>query len=180
MRRRAAAILLALQIAILAVAVALLTTPAAAAGPLTFVDGTASFGAAHRYTGAAVVDDWTFTLGTPATANASLISIALGAAPDRYSRHAFKIDSADLLGDGFAAAFERMPAGTTNPQVWTLAPTFLQPGDYAIRITGFVPTGAMSGSYGGNVNVSPIPEPSAWALMLAGLAAVGWIARRRR
>jgi hypothetical protein len=30
------------------------------------------------------------------------------------------------------------------------------------------------------VSVSPIPEPSTYALMLAGLAAVGFVARRRR
>lgn len=31
-----------------------------------------------------------------------------------------------------------------------------------------------------NFSVSPIPEPSEYAMMLAGLAAVGWIASRRR
>ena len=28
------------------------------------------------------------------------------------------------------------------------------------------------------VNVTPVPEPSQWAMMLAGLALVGWIVRR--
>ena len=34
---------------------------------------------------------------------------------------------------------------------------------------------------GGSVNfTSPVPEPETYALFLAGLAAVGWTARRRR
>jgi hypothetical protein len=28
------------------------------------------------------------------------------------------------------------------------------------------------------VNVTPVPEPGQWAMMLAGLALVGWIVRR--
>jgi PEP-CTERM motif len=31
----------------------------------------------------------------------------------------------------------------------------------------------------GDVGIAPVPEPSAWALILAGLAAVGFVARRR-
>jgi 3-phytase/alkaline phosphatase D len=30
-----------------------------------------------------------------------------------------------------------------------------------------------------DVNISPVPEPETWALLLAGLAVVGWVARRQ-
>lgn len=34
-------------------------------------------------------------------------------------------------------------------------------------------------SYGGNVTIAPVPEPATWAMMVAGIAAVGFTMRRR-
>jgi PEP-CTERM motif len=52
----------------------------------------------------------------------------------------------------------------------------LAAGSYALNFVGF---GAAPGSfYGGNV--SAVPEPEAYALMLAGLGMIGFIAARRR
>ena len=50
------------------------------------------------------------------------------------------------------------------------------------------PAGALTSSvYGEFNNIGaplpvpvPVPEPGAWSLMLAGLAATGWMVRRRR
>lgn len=43
-----------------------------------------------------------------------------------------------------------------------------------------VGTGAIKGSYDLSVTAAPIPEPETYALMLAGLGAVGFAAARRR
>ncbi len=49
---------------------------------------------------------------------------------------------------------------------------------YALEIRGLVfgPTA----SYGGNVNITPVPEADSFALALAGLTVAGWVASRRR
>jgi len=54
----------------------------------------------------------------------------------------------------------------------------LAPGQYHIDVTGLV-TGS-GGQYSVGLQAVPVPEPETYALMLAGLGAVGFIARRRR
>lgn len=51
---------------------------------------------------------------------------------------------------------------------------------YALEFRGVI-NGLAGGSYGGNVNIvpSPVPEPNSLALLLAGVAVVGAVSRRR-
>lgn len=58
----------------------------------------------------------------------------------------------------------------------------LSAGSYELTITGTLIRGFKGNSYGGNLvtQLAPIPEPETYALMLAGLGALGFMARRRR
>lgn len=76
----------------------------------------------------------------------------------------------EVLGNGMGFAALNVDAGTS-----------LTTGIYGIDLaTGAAnPLGVFNGTLSG-LTVSAVPEPGTWALMLAGLAAVGGLAKRRR
>ena len=51
--------------------------------------------------------------------------------------------------------------------------------EYSIHITGTTLADSSFSSYGGSLTVSPVPEPETYAMLLAGLALMGFVARRR-
>jgi hypothetical protein len=51
-------------------------------------------------------------------------------------------------------------------------------GDYTVHVTGV--TNLKNAAYLGTVSASPAPEPETYAMLLAGLGVVGFLARRRR
>lgn len=77
-----------------------------------------------------------------------------------------------LVGGGLKAA------GTGTGGIWSIASTLLAPGNYVLEVAGTV-TGDTRGNYAGTLNVSPVPEPETYGMMLAGLALVGVVARRK-
>jgi hypothetical protein len=55
----------------------------------------------------------------------------------------------------------------------------LAAGTYALNVLGFA-TGSSGGFYSGGMIATTVPEPETYALMLAGLGIVGFVAARRR
>jgi hypothetical protein len=54
----------------------------------------------------------------------------------------------------------------------------LDSGNYTVHVTGI--TNLKNAAYLGTVSASPAPEPETYAMLLAGLGVVGFLARRRR
>jgi hypothetical protein len=72
-------------------------------------------------------------------------------------------------------------SGSGNSSVQTVnLDAILAPGNYFaefIKTGGPVPT---TDKFGGEFNVSPVPEPATWALMGIGFACLGFLAYRRK
>jgi hypothetical protein len=64
-------------------------------------------------------------------------------------------------------------------EIWTLPTTsLLAPGSHSLTLLG-VNSSAID-TYSGNVALSAVPELESYALMLAGLCAIGSLIQRRR
>ena len=64
-------------------------------------------------------------------------------------------------------------------ELWSLDSTYVDAGRHALKVTGYY--GSKGGSYAGTFNfgAGAVPEPAAWAMMIAGFGLVGAAMRRR-
>jgi hypothetical protein len=74
-------------------------------------------------------------------------------------------------------------AGASNQtqfmDIWVLPDdALLSSGSYNLQVTGQV-LGSKGGSYGGDLLLTAVPEPETYAMMIGGLALVGFMTRRR-
>jgi hypothetical protein len=166
-----------MQIKTLALAAALTVSgfAHAAGGNLGNIPPSASFAATHT---GAFMDVWTFNLATPSIVAASVTNVEI-------------TFGSTMVGGilGFSATLNGVPLNLSsssvfNPPVSVTTQILsgsgvLGAGMYQLVVSGTGVTGG-SASYGGNIVATPVPEPETYALMMAGLAAVGFVAARRR
>jgi hypothetical protein len=69
--------------------------------------------------------------------------------------------------------------GTGTIDLWSLTTSNLAAGDYYVKVSGMLVSNG-SGSFGANINLAPVPEPETYGMLLAGLGALGFLARRRK
>jgi hypothetical protein len=126
--------------------------------------------------GKSFLDIYSFTLPSISDLDAALTSIAT------VSRSVTKLDldinQFDLyVGATKVASGDVFSSGLLD--VRTLTSSSLPGGLYRLQVGGMV-LGNSGGSYGGNINVAPVPEPETWSMIFAGAAVVGFLSRRRR
>ncbi|MEO8297517.1 MAG: FxDxF family PEP-CTERM protein [Burkholderiales bacterium] len=138
------------------------------AGTLTAANSSTVF-----TTDGSFADEVQFFLSAPGTLSLSVSDLDL---PDNVgtilSNTTISFDLWDNIHPGGITNFL---SGTDGP-VYTIA---LGAGQYHIDLFG-QSTGTNGGLYAVGLSVSAVPEPESYAMMLAGLGAMGFLARRRK
>jgi hypothetical protein len=129
---------------------------------------------------------WVFSLAPEGAATLDAVFLPIQNVSE-FSAKLFNVESSACGGTGAACSALTLGSliaeGTTAPAfVSALDFLTLTAGTYAIEVSGLVSglVPGQSASYAGNLQVAAIPEPETYALMLAGLAVVTGIARRRQ
>ncbi len=129
-------------------------------------------------------DIFTFNIGTPFDAAASVTSSFLNTPQTKdllitgFSLYRYDPGTMAILGTAIAGINET-GFGSHPTDSWSLSAYGLTSGYYALKVDGRV-QGTGGGAFGGDLTVSPVPEPATYGMLLAGLGLLGVAASRRK
>jgi hypothetical protein len=171
---------------------AVVTTPPVGTGAQTVLPNPTAIAFANSYSAATVgipgtgygfYDDYIFSIPTEAKVSSVATTLGFGGTfniSDLQER-LFKFDGNALpvLGTPVGGSTDSfgLPIGLQGA-LSILPNTILAAGTYVLQIRGNV-TGSAGGSYAGMLSLVPVPLPAALPMLLAGLAVLGGVARRR-
>lgn len=119
--------------------------------------------------GTAINDTFQFTVSAANTFVAILQSITLN---PFFNISGFQLN---LSGPGLLASYT---PGMATPDFISSGLLLITGGAYSANIVGTA-SGSLGGIYQIQMATAPIPEPSEWMMMLAGLILVGFMVKRR-
>ena len=134
--------------------------------------------------GSTFSDVFTFNIGSPFDAAASVTSSFLNTPQTKdllitgFSLYRYDPGTMAVLGTAIAGINET-GFGSHPTDSWSLSAYGLSSGYYALKVDGRV-LGTGGGAFGGDLTVSPVPEPATYGMLLAGLGLLGVAATRRR
>lgn len=143
---------------------------------LSFVstDGTLNSAFGHTFgssdAGKSFLDEFTFTIAA-SQIGATFSSPFTNVSDLTFSAFELYSSTGTVLATGKLANLDQFDFGKVA--------SVLGAGSYKLDIAGSV-AGSSGGMYTGSLSVSPVPEPATWGMTLSGLAAVGFLARRRK
>lgn len=147
--------------------------PITSTSALVFDSDTSDFGAKYGISAyqQSFEASYTFSYGGMFDLSGAVISIAL------KNVSGLNITSFTLSGNG--QTYTGTGSSSGGVTIYTLNASSLAAGNYTLTVSGAV-TGTTGGSFGGNLNISAVPEASSLAMMLAGLGLVAGFALRRQ
>ncbi len=165
-----------LKMKTLAVAAVLAMSAASASAVNVFSLGDVTASGALEFSpvfgNAAVIDDtWSFSL-TGNNDFAAQIARNFSTANGAISGFAATISGGTLVGS-YSLALDT----ATTSQVLTYG-ALLGSGDYILKVTGL--TQRANTKYTFNLDVTPVPEPETYGMLLAGMGVLAFAARRRK
>ena len=91
----------------------------------------------------------------------------------------YDVTAVTFDGNAFTPVANVSIPGVFGVDAWTYQATNIAAGPHTLVVTGNLIGGTVGFTGSVNIQAQPVPEPESYALMLAGLAAIGLVVRRR-